>query len=136
MRGKEICQHFGAFRLRITPAYAGKRSSQRNVFKFFRDHPRLCGEKADCEGGDLVVKGSPPPMRGKVSSYAGKVTAETDHPRLCGEKFDVPQNFHMPIGSPPPMRGKDRNARECKRFAGITPAYAGKRCCRVRHRCC
>ena len=25
MRGKEICQHFGAFRLRITPAYAGKR---------------------------------------------------------------------------------------------------------------
>ena len=92
-----------------------------------RDHPRLCGEKQPCEGEHvpragitpayagkrplnaspaIVLQGSPPPMRGKVSmfefpfsisritpAYAGKSTGnrftihiEWDHPRLCGEK--------------------------------------------------
>ena len=70
------------------------------------DHPRLCGEKGHDPPHGKGLSGSPPPMRGKVSSridevynvritpaYAGKsgdeilFTIESqDHPRLCGEK--------------------------------------------------
>ena len=65
MRGKGFVAGFLLGGVRITPAYAGKRSSQRNIFKFFWDHPRLCGEKNDSRLFIRLIKGSPPPMRGK-----------------------------------------------------------------------
>ena len=86
MRGKGIGSPAKLVQMRITPAYAGKRYKTLCDMEAMMDHPRLCGEK----NPKLIIitteGGSPPPMRGKVSSYAGKVTAETDHPRLCGEK--------------------------------------------------
>ena len=112
----------------ITPAYAGKSHSKRTREKINGDHPRLCGEKNDFSGNDILGIGSPPPMRGKVSTsakhtlstgitpaYAGKSDFHDahlrffeDHPRLCGEKHIL-----FIIGG------------DCM---GITPAYAGKRC--------
>ena len=68
MRGK-VQQGFRRFKhVRITPAYAGKRSSP--MFASFpkRDHPRLCGEKLLRENGSVYEIGSPPPMRGKVQT--------------------------------------------------------------------
>ena len=53
--------------LRITPAYAGKRHFYAKKYTKMRDHPRLCGEKQSRMHQKLLLRGSPPPMRGKVS---------------------------------------------------------------------
>ncbi len=93
-----------------------------------RDHPRVCGEKADGDTLNLRFVGSPPRMRGKVTfvflackpmritpAYAGKrhrsllsCATTPDHSRICGEK-----TAHVSGG---------------QRTSGITPVYAGKRC--------
>ena len=126
MRGKGVGRIRAGRGLRITPAYAGKRSQRKCWTK-------SCG-------------GSPPPMRGKAfaylllpcvswitPAYAGKRRRSgrnrllgRDHPRLCGEK----RKFKFPkkggTGSPPPMRGKELFPVVSVRRGRITPAYAGK----------
>ena len=107
MRGKDGKDVFQKLPRRITPAYAGKSSSQLHTFAASWDHPRLCGEKVRFGLTLDKIQGSPPPMRGKVfyvnciliccritPAYAGKSfyhqtskTLSWDHPRLCGEKF-------------------------------------------------
>ena len=118
--------------------------------KFFHasdgDHPRLCGEKKWRLKLQLLLPGSPPPMRGKVfffdtehlwiritPAYAGKshslfhsTEVEQDHPRLCGEKSATQSAGHLKAGSPPPMRGKVKYHLSFYVSNGITPAYAGK----------
>ena len=127
MRGK-AGKHIDEIRaVRITPAYAGKRSARWIIRPISPDHPRLCGEKFPLCVYRILPAGSPPPMRGKdlslarhlrrfgiTPAYAGKsvtdaeeVTASEDHPRLCGEKMLLPPLWRLQIGSPPPMRGKD-----------------------------
>ena len=67
MRGKGGCR-VGCKRIRrITPAYAGKSPRLHTFSSTAQDHPRLCGEKAGCLVSLIVYRGSPPPMRGKVS---------------------------------------------------------------------
>ena len=146
MRGKDPADSVIVEKIRITPAYAGKRiPSVLSDFKH-RDHPRLCGEKHQflhCLQGLL---GSPPPMRGKerksgvhrdssriTPAYAGKSSGlwnrecqRKDHPRLCGEKVVVSNDSYFAMGSPPPMRGKVGDAIGGTFKSGITPAYAGK----------
>ena len=146
MRGKAQRAFHSIVTIGITPAYAGKSSSCGQEGCCAWDHPRLCGEKSFEQFRTFCVKGSPPPMRGKVlhfvqssqrnritPAYAGKSSGNgntdsrrQDHPRLCGEKdFDV---LHIPGmgGSPPPMRGKGTDRAEGIADTGITPAYAGK----------
>ena len=114
--------------LRITPAYAGKRSSTSFRISSYQDHPRLCGEKRQLLCEAVGYCGSPPPMRGKACffqlgdvpagitpAYAGKRcrgsvpgSCTRDPPRLCGEKTYTAENFTGYLGSPPPMRGKGR----------------------------
>ena len=113
---------------------------------FYKDHPRLCGEKSNRLLRRNAVQGSPPPMRGKAKddvdppervritpAYAGKSTWKCmpfatlqDHPRLCGEKYNLVPPRHSSKGSPPPMRGKEKILSFLSRSARITPAYAGK----------
>ena len=146
MRGKGYLEPFYSIYHRITPAYAGKRRSPEAFRGFLRDHPRLCGEKADYFGVTTDYLGSPPPMRGKAGiaaliaifvgitpAYAGKscqrlrhFPACRDHPRLCGEKFSGIWENIKGVGSPPPMRGKDQFNPERLEWCRITPAYAGK----------
>ena len=123
------------------------------VFRFLdqkhkrRDHPRLCGEKVKTDSGRCATRGSPPPMRGKVSNiithcssigitpaYAGKRSKRLslslkmkDHPRLCGEKVTMRYTVTQIVGSPPPMRGKVPCVTSICKQGRITPAYAGKR---------
>ncbi len=66
MRGKAILSSGIPMFKRITPAYAGKRSSCACGGGSSRDHPRLCGEKSKSICSALAMSGSPPPMRGKV----------------------------------------------------------------------
>ena len=51
----------------ITPAYAGKRGRKEVAPMSNRDHPRVCGEKITDETIGVVIQGSPPRVRGKVS---------------------------------------------------------------------
>ena len=92
---------------RITPAYAGKSLDSLTVWRRFRDHPRVCGEKSAASTWPSCPRGSPPRMRGKgahqpvrllgrgiTPAYAGKspgsvcvASRKQDHPRVCGEKY-------------------------------------------------
>ena len=134
----------------ITPAYAGKSGAANLGYCNRRDHPRLCGEKADYFGVTTDYLGSPPPMRGKACffqlgdvpagitpAYAGKSSVvgirrwqRWDHPRLCGEKFAPSPALSAVLGSPPPMRGKVAHNANIVNWNRITPAYAGKRTAR------
>ena len=109
MRGKAVPVGHFCVVTRITPAYAGKSAVFRRIPPSFQDHPRLCGEKALAIPGNVLLLGSPPPMRGKAlncisgawitgitPAYAGKSSQhlactlmQRDHPRLCGEKFQM-----------------------------------------------
>ena len=51
---------------RITPAYAGKSRGQTGCQPLQRDHPRVCGEKLETQGGMFCELGSPPHVRGKA----------------------------------------------------------------------
>ena len=126
MRGKGIPYSTAQKWSRITPAYAGKSRSQHLPPSLSWDHPRLCGEKTVARMSEAWNRGSPPPMRGKVSilskiidfyritpAYAGKRVIRSgfhklfqDHPRLCGEKLCFACCRGLAAGSPPPMRGK------------------------------
>ena len=113
--------------MRITPAYAGKRSASRGHVETVRDHPRLCGEKSFSLILNICGSGSPPPMRGKETVHSLLVHYSQDHPRLCGEKVILNRFTAFTIGSPPPMRGKVYPICENSILHRITPAYAGKR---------
>ena len=65
MRGKVPAAFCHNFQPRITPAYAGKRSTYMLPDVGAWDHPRLCGEKSALPIAALSDSGSPPPMRGK-----------------------------------------------------------------------
>ena len=147
MRGKEYRVKRCSSDNGITPAYAGKSLPKRSEHHETRDHPRVCGEKAQGHKGLFCVTGSPPRMRGKAvdkkklplvdritPAYAGKrlLTLSTawagkDHPRVCGEKYVDLVSAASQIGSPPRMRGKAFDSGKLIPFFGITPAYAGKR---------
>ena len=119
---------------------------------FPRDHPRVCGEKAQRARGLNLILGSSPRMRGKVNAatlnelstgiipaYAGKrfcysfheVIIE-DHPRVCGEKSVEARSVNGLAGSSPRMRGKVFDIETLAKTYGIIPAYAGKRLKRSR----
>ena len=156
MRGKAEVMQIMTDLNRITPAYAGKRSFCQLAAWCRRDHPRLCGEKCPPVADMWKRSGSPPPMRGKVSTslrwtakcritpaYAGKSFPQNrinifvkDHPRLCGEKKESLSCSGSSSGSPPPMRGKAGFAYNIDAINRITPAYAGKsrKCVCYRHR--
>ena len=147
MRGKAFRKICNNLFNRITPAYAGKSSTEDRLIVFYKDHPRLCGEKLKTAVKDGVYTGSPPPMRGKAHgchffpplfritpAYAGKsflyssvIFLVQDHPRLCGEKRLLLVSSLLHTGSPPPMRGKAAGLSVSPTRTGITPAYAGKR---------
>ena len=65
MRGKGIVYVFVPEKLGITPACAGKRRVVPDCNAVRWDHPRVCGEKFNCNPGSPQHWGSPPRMRGK-----------------------------------------------------------------------
>ena len=127
MRGKAPSLRERLHWHRITPAYAGKSGISPGFLLSYRDHPRVCGEKAFVRSCCASRTGSPPRMRGKVCTYsatehgygitpayAGKSRPDPepdagtgDHPRVCGEKLIPPLLGFGFTGSPPRMRGKD-----------------------------
>ena len=72
VRGKviKIDRHKVAFG--ITPACAGKGSAITTMRPIIWDHPRMCGEKTPSKKSQMPVAGSPPHVRGKDKTVAGK----------------------------------------------------------------
>ena len=66
MRGKAFHRFWHHRGQGITPAYAGKRPTQRHGRRYSRDHPRVCGEKNGICRAKVPHLGSPPRMRGKA----------------------------------------------------------------------
>ena len=65
MRGKLMLIILFSFKLRITPADAGKTHAGLTATHLTRDHPRGCGENSAFRCYSLLRLGSPPRMRGK-----------------------------------------------------------------------
>ena len=66
MRGKDGVNDSAQAVTGITPACAGKRKQEHGQKNRSGDHPRVCGEKLLFQMMLLVLRGSPPRMRGKV----------------------------------------------------------------------
>ena len=133
--------------IRITPAWAGKRSVELFLSVLSLDHPRVGGEKSRNDGVYYQSTGSPPHRRGKggtdhsgdlrhgiTPAQAGKSSAKfphrtsaRDHPRTGGEKHNVFTLGSLVQGSPPRRRGKATLDGHVAQGHGITPAWAGKR---------
>ena len=147
VRGKERFLREIGVDIGITPACAGKSRIELRVLPLREDHPRVCGEKMASRTISLLVKGSPPRVRGKVGrrisarrspritpACAGKSRGEPvelilreDHPRVCGEKRKSKRRASGSPGSPPRVRGKAIWRQMSSKALRITPACAGKR---------
>ena len=126
-RGKAVIFHIHDECVRITPAWAGKRSARCGRWPGPLDHPRVGGEKPGNGWSFGCSGGSPPRGRGKASpcrssssgrritpAWAGKSDKSRcaagrppDHPRVGGEKFEHAAPAGHTAGSPPRGRGKD-----------------------------
>ena len=113
-RGKDVNGGIDTLYIRITPAYAGKRSTQQRCGQFVKDHPRIRGEKRCTVMLQPFRWGSPPHTRGKADvaeslrsatritpAYAGKsvlgvrlLQSNKDHPRIRGEKWVKRSSIH------------------------------------------
>ena len=130
MRGKGRLRFSGFGASGITPAYAGKSTSFRQLPYSCQDHPRLCGEKFSNFHSLEFAPGSPPPMRGKVPAIGSGVPTAGITPAYAGKSEADVQFLSYSLGSPPPMRGKVRLVQNVCDVRRITPAYAGKSKCR------
>ena len=127
MRGKDCRSADNVQRIRITPAYAGKRQVRCRCPPERQDHPRLCGEKFTCFTIVFPPDGSPPPMRGKVPEQGLIRLRDGITPAYAGKSTLQKHLKSVNLGSPPPMRGKVLTVCLAQFFFRITPAYAGKR---------
>ena len=112
---------------RITPAHAGKSVSSTSWLEYGGDHPRTRGDKERVLVYALLLLGSPPHTRGKVSQTVCADTEDRDHPRTRGEKLILNSKFVQWLGSPPHTRGKATASTQPTAKVRITPAHAGKR---------
>ena len=66
VRGKAIVSSWFSSAIGITPACAGKRNGDIDYTEVKKDHPRMCGEKAEAVLRKEKAVGSPPHVRGKA----------------------------------------------------------------------
>ena len=71
MRGTGTQVQSKPLRNRITPAHAGNRKPGLFFANGYWDHPRSCGEQLHLMALSWLAPGSPPLMRGTVTTYRG-----------------------------------------------------------------
>ena len=138
-----LCQSF--YPAGIIPAYAGSTCPSQKWCRWWRDHPRVCGEHLVLLLLVRLAQGSSPRMRGApvwkdpyaigngiIPAYAGSTQyvripkpITGDHPRVCGEHFFTTKIFIGGRGSSPRMRGAPQTNAGDYDLQGIIPAYAG-----------
>ena len=134
------------FKLRNTPACAGKTQNRRDTDGPSKEHPRLRGENLKAPIGTLAVQGTPPLARGKhgpllqtqqmvgnTPACAGKTwspapdsTNGWEHPRLRGENDQALNGSNVRSGTPPLARGNLAFPWAGMSMSRNTPACAGK----------
>ena len=112
--------------LRITPAWAGKRSRISELFQRERDYPRVGGEEVPLASLTIFKEGLPPRGRGRghlaqdfsslpgiTPAWAGKREGikiigvkSWDYPRVGGEETINHTNLKVCQGLPPRGRGR------------------------------
>ena len=105
----------------------------------------MCGEQFRWIVYPAYIVGSPPRVRGTVSSASMSVaqsritpacagnsgrscrpwSCAKDHPRVCGEQWSLAAPAAPAAGSPPRVRGTGRSRAASSRGKRITPACAG-----------
>ena len=85
MRGKVSVESVYTSPDGITPAYAGKSNGGLKMAQDFKDHPRLCGEKAKRQIVRILLIGSPPPMRGKAGQCSVDFPCSRITPAYAGK---------------------------------------------------
>ena len=91
VRGKVLLSAPASAFFGITPACAGKSLCNLPSARSSRDHPRLCGEKAECTECNIRTPGSPPPVRGKAIFLAFLQIRDRITPACAGKS--------LPLGS-------------------------------------
>ena len=86
MRGKDFYYFFVPNRIRITPAYAGKRLVLDLFAGLSQDHPRVCGEKPLTAVESDGRLGSPPRMRGKDLHHLRRLRRPRITPAYAGKR--------------------------------------------------
>ena len=89
MRGKACTSVLECQYRRITPAYAGKRTTPKYPVMDDRDHPRVCGEKPESNGKATSALGSPPRMRGKAIVFVDDYLAVRITPAYAGKSANI-----------------------------------------------
>ena len=97
----------------IIPACAGSTTRRPRQVRAPWDHPRVCGEHWSTCSAVCALAGSPPRVRGTLSTSAPRLTLRWDHPRVCGEHLISRPPKATPAGSSPRVRGTPR--RRCGR---------------------
>ena len=69
MRGTVIFLARPPHKFGITPAHAGNSADSVFLFMPIWDHPRPCGEQFAVNFADILLQGSPPPMRGTAQRH-------------------------------------------------------------------
>ena len=87
MRGKGRSSILSSTCTGITPAYAGKRLQEQPKTLEAWDHPRVCGEKSLTFPKSLLMKGSPPRMRGKAPETYRYVAGYGITPAYAGKRL-------------------------------------------------
>ena len=85
MRGKPFPRRSFSVHTRITPAHAGKTLFLLSPFSVLSDHPRACGENGAINHRDGIGVGSPPRMRGKLTSPVSRTGASRITPAHAGK---------------------------------------------------
>ena len=70
----------------ITPACAGKSNGRLALACVLEDHPRMCGEKFNCNPGSPQHWGSPPHVRGKVRRWYALFSPPWITPACAGKR--------------------------------------------------
>ena len=64
----------------------GKVNEMALRYGFFKDHPRLCGEKSAEQPALMQLRGSPPPMRGKEEFLLYYTKSDGITPAYAGKR--------------------------------------------------
>ena len=101
MRGKVSDGEIAKGKVRITPAYAGKRPAASAPVSGQRDHPRVCGEKCRLFAVAACPAGSPPRMRGKDLLIEHCLFTEGITPAYAGKRLKRSRSTVPPVAIVP-----------------------------------
>ena len=102
-RGKAVIFHIHDECVRITPAWAGKRSARCGRWPGPLDHPRVGGEKPGNGWSFGCSGGSPPRGRGKASPCRSSSSGRRITPAWAGERLKRSHRSGIFISGPIPF---------------------------------